>query len=326
MMSEYIHEVVLQEYIIENIIDMNLTVKYRINEQYNIISAKFNPEKTFWDLEGQLENGLWIPIEVEWISDNFLLHKHHKSKDFEKFNKMNGVLLTLRKSREIEHVQQISILENLSERQFKEDFKRWFKFKSNDYIDKTLDNYLVGNYQRKMPRILLYPLSKEAEMNYFSDEAIYQKNPDSPCLLGFKEAGYNKNLFIRDIQPNDICIFLHNNGAKMKRNIFIEKVKQKNIVVFRLAGYRVTSKIIHRTETTNFIDQYYWPDEIKDETLRYPYVCTIEEKPFILKKEFSFPFSPLFSEVTWESFRSCMLHKEYREISATDFSVFISAL
>lgn len=325
-MSEYVHEVVLQEYICEKISSMNLSVKYKTSEQYNIISARSNLDNTFWDLEGQLESGIWIPIEVEWISNNFLSHGHHKSKDFAKFISLNGVLLTLRKNRELERVQQISILDNLSEKAFKDDFKKWFKAKSNDYIDKTLDNYLIGNYSRKTPRILLYPLSKVAEINYFSNGSIYKKDNTGPSLLGFKEAGFNKNVFIRDIRPNDICIFLYNNGAKMPRNKFIHEIKNKNIAVHRLAGYKIKSRIIDRRERPGFIDINYWPDEIKDNVLRYPYVCIVEDEPFLMKNNLTFPYSDLFTETTWESFRSCMLHKEYREISALDFSIFISSI
>lgn len=325
-MSEYVHEIVLQEYICDKISSMNLSVRYKASEQYNIVSAKFNSDKTFWDLEGKLENGIWIPIEVEWISDNFLFHGHHKSKDFSKFISSNGVLLTLRRSREIEKVQQISILDNFSEKELKDDFKRWFKAKSNDYIDKTLDNYLTGNYNRKTPRILLYPLSKAAEMNYFSNGFIYKKHNAGPTLLGFKEAGFNKNIFIRDIQPNDICIFLYNNGIQMPREQFIDEIKNKKIRIHRLAGYKIKSRIIDRREKSGFIDINYWPDEIKDSVLRYPYVCIVEDEPFLMKKNLTFPYVDLFTETTWESFRSCMLHKEYREISALDFSIFISSI
>ena len=325
-MSEYVHEVVLQEYICEKISGMNLSVKYKTYEQYKIISAKINSKNTFWDLEGKLENGIWIPIEVEWISSNFLSHRHHKSKDFEKFNKLNGVLLTLRKSSEIEGIQQIAILDSLPEKQFKDDFKRWFKTKSNEYIDKTLDNYLTGNYYRKTPRILLYPLSKDADKNYFSSGTIYKKDISNPCLLGFKDAGFNRNVFIRDIQPNDICVFLFNNGVKMPRNKFIQECKKKNVIIHRLAVYRIKSKLIDRRKNMNFIDENYWPDEIRDNVLRYPYVCTIQDEPFLMKNNLIFPYNDLFSQTTWESFRSCMLHKEYREISSLDFTIFISSL
>lgn len=325
-MSEYIHEIILHDYIIEKIADMNLSVKYNKSEQYNLVSAKLNIQKTFWDLEGKLENGVWIPIEVEWISDNFISHGHKKSKDFDKFIKRNGILLTLRKSKEIEKVQQISILENVPEKQFKNDFKRWFKPKSNEYIDKTLDNYLIGNYERKIPRILLYPLSKAADNNYFSSGSIYKKDSSNPCLLGFKEAAYNANVFIRDIRPNDICLFIYNSGSKVPRNRFIEKIKNSEITVHRLIGFKINSKIIDRREKSDLLDDFYWPDEIKDKVLRYPYVCKVEAEPFISKSNFSFPYINLFTESTWESFRSCMLHKVYREISAMDFSLFLSSL
>lgn len=106
-MSEYIHEIVLQDYVREKIADMNFSVIYQSKARCTIVAARRNTEKTFWDLEGKLENDVWIPIEVEWISDNFKSHNHHRSKDFEKFCHLNGVLLTLRRSLEIEGVQQI---------------------------------------------------------------------------------------------------------------------------------------------------------------------------------------------------------------------------
>ena len=326
-MSEYIHEIVLQEYIIENISSLNLTIEFGARKYCNITAVKINTDKTFWDLEGKLDNGIWIPIEVEWISHNFLEHKHHKSKDYKKFLEKKGVLITLRKNKEIDKVQQISILDNISEKQFKKNFKTWFKGKSGDYVDKTINNYITGNYNRKIPRILLYPLSKDANKNYFpSGDDIYKKESNSPSLLGFKEKGYINNVFIRDLQPNDICVFIYNTGSKMERALFKQNISEKNIVIHRLVCYKVKSIIINRQENKTFVDDYYWPDEINEQVTRYPYVCEIEDKPFILKKNFILPYYDLFSDTTWEDFRSCMLHKEYREISPLDFSIFISGL
>ena len=97
-------------------------------------------------------------------------------------------------------------------------------------------------------------------------------------------------------------------------------------MLHRVAGYRIKSKIFDRREKKDFIDSYYWPDEIKDQVLRYPYICIVEKEPFLVKEGVNFPYVKLFSEATWESFRSCMLHKEYREISSLDFLNFVSLL
>ncbi|MBQ8390129.1 MAG: hypothetical protein IJX52_04045, partial [Oscillibacter sp.] len=77
-MSEYIHEIVLQEFLVENIASLDLTVQYKSSLRMKLIEAKFNKSGTFWDLSGKLEDGTWIPIEVEWISSNFVVHKHHR--------------------------------------------------------------------------------------------------------------------------------------------------------------------------------------------------------------------------------------------------------
>jgi hypothetical protein len=100
-MSQYIHEIVLQEFIVENVKALDLSIRHNTSN-YKLIEARHNKSGTFWDIEGKLENGKWIPIEVEWISGNFLTHKHHKSKDYSSFLKKKGVLIVLRKNREIE--------------------------------------------------------------------------------------------------------------------------------------------------------------------------------------------------------------------------------
>ena len=70
-MSEYIHEIVLQEYIIEKISHLNLSVSYKGLSRMKLVDAMFNNTGTFWDLSGKLENGDWIPIEVEWTTKIF---------------------------------------------------------------------------------------------------------------------------------------------------------------------------------------------------------------------------------------------------------------
>lgn len=125
-MSQYIHEIVLQEYIIENIESLELTVQYKNVSRMKLITARpnLNPNETFWDLEGKLENGIWIPIEVEWISSNFFLHKHHKKPSFRKFKENDGTIIVLRRNQEIPHIQQISLLDNRTEAWFKQDFTK----------------------------------------------------------------------------------------------------------------------------------------------------------------------------------------------------------
>ena len=73
-MSEYIHEVVLQEYIIEKMAQLNLSVTYKGYSRMRLVDAKPNHTGTFWDLLGKLENDVWIPIEVEWTTKNFTRH------------------------------------------------------------------------------------------------------------------------------------------------------------------------------------------------------------------------------------------------------------
>ena len=174
-MSEYIHEVVLQEYIIEKIAQLNLSVTYKGSSRMRLVDAKPNHTGTFWDLLGKLENDVWIPIEVEWTTKNFTRHKHQNDANFEKFKNKNGVLLVLRKTKELPNIQQISIFDSISESQFKSEFKSWFSKKSPEYIDRTLKEYLIGAYKRELPRIILYPLNQKARNNYFPNDEFYRK-------------------------------------------------------------------------------------------------------------------------------------------------------
>lgn len=258
-MSEYIHEVVLQDYIIENIIYLNLTVQFGGFSRMKLVEALSNSTKTFWDLSGKLEDGSWIPIEVEWTTSNFIQHKHNQSADFQKFISGNGVLLVLRKTKELPNIQQISILDSLSEAQFKKEFKAWFKKKSSEYIDKTLKMYMVGAYKRELPRIILYPLSKYARENYFPSGMLYRKNNVGPALIGFKPAGHKKNVFIRDLQPDDVILFIASDGTRCKRADFIDRIKSGRLKVDRLVGYRIrqgiTNKCANNLESTWNIGQ-----------------------------------------------------------------------
>ena len=183
-MSEYIHEIVLQEYIVENIAELDLTVQYKRQSRMKIVSAEFNRSGGFWDLNGKLEDGTQIPIEVEWITSNFITHKHHKSPTYRSFLDQNGILLVLRKSKELPGIQQLSIFDCQPEAQFKKLFKAWFKAKASDYVDQTLNTFMVGKYKREIPRIILYPLSKNARKNYFPNGNLYCKTPDSPSVEG----------------------------------------------------------------------------------------------------------------------------------------------
>ena len=325
-MSEYIHEIVLQEYIIENIEMLELTVQYKNISREKIIDARSNKTGTFWDLEGKLENGVWIPIEVEWITHNFYAHKHDKNKNYEQFLKKNGILLVLRKNKETPNMQQLSILENLTEALFKNHFKKWFKNRADEFTDETLKDYMVGKYKRHIPRVIIYPLSKNASNNYFPDYELYKKKIEDPFILGFKETGYKNNAFIRDLQPHDICLFIDANGSRCKRNEFIDKIKRDDLDLFRIAGYKISSKVIDKRAGNIDIDEFYWPDEIKKSELIYPYICRLEERPFIEKLDTSFPFIAGYSDDTWEAFRSCIQYGEYREISSLDFLLLISNL
>lgn len=325
-MSEYIHEIVLQEFVIENIANLDLTIQYKRASRMKLIHAEFNKKGTFWDLNAELENGTWIPLEVEWISSNFEQHRHHHSPDFQKFLDNNGVLLVLRKNKELPNIQQISIFDSLSEVQFKNKFQTWFKEKSVEYIDETLKTYMVGEYKREIPRIILYPLSLKARANYFTHNTLYKKNVTDPSIIGFKPTGYNKNLFIKDLQPNDICLFLASDGRRGKRREFINRVRKQELPLYRLTGYKIKQRIADKRAAGVGIDDEYWPDEIKNHKMIYQYVCVVENHPFINRTDLVFPFIETFSENTWEAFRSCIQYGEYREISPLDFTSLISRL
>jgi len=325
-MSEYIHEVVLQDYIVENILHLNLTIQFGGSSRMKIVEALYNNTKTFWDLSGKLENGNWIPIEVEWTTNNFIQHKHNQSADFHKFVSENGVLLVLRKTKELPNIQQISIFDSLSEAQFKKEFKAWFKKKSSEYIDKTLKMYMVGSYKRELPRIILYPLSQHARENYFPDDTLYRKNNRGPSLIGFKPTGYEKNVFIRDLQPDDVILFIASDGTRCKRKEFIDRINSGSLRIDRLVGYKIKHGVTDKCANNSRIDMEYWPDEIKSHEMIYQYICILEDQPFINKTDILFPFLKAYSDSTWEAFRSCMQYGEYREISPLDFTVFISSL
>ena len=74
------------------------------------------------------------------------------------------------------------------------------------------------------------------------------------------------------------------------------------------------------------VDDLYWPDEIKSREIIYPYICEVEDQPFISKTDIVFPYIESFTENTWEAFRSCAQYGEYREISPLDFAILISKL
>jgi len=325
-MSEYIHEIVLQEFVIDNIADLDLTVQYKRSSRMKLVDAVANRKGTFWDLNAKLENGIWIPLEVEWISSNFLAHKHHKNSEFPKFKDSNGVLLVLRKNKELPEIQQISILDNFSEAQFKNKFYSWFKKKSPGYIDETLKTYMIGGYRREIPRIILYPLSQGARENYFAHGTLYKKNAADPAVIGFKPSGYDKNAFIRDLQPNDICLFLASDGKRGTRQEFKNRIYAQKLPLYRLTGYRIKQKITDKCTACIGIDREYWPDEIKSHQMIYTYICVIEDQPFFNRTDAAFPFVENFSDSTWEAFRSCIQYGEYREISPLDFTSLISRL
>lgn len=325
-MSEYIHEIVLQDFIVENITDLDLTIQYKRSSRMKLIRAVPNHKGTFWDLNGELENGEWIPLEVEWISSNFEKHKHYHSPDFQKFLDNNGVLLVLRKNKELLNIQQISIFDSLSEAQFKNKFHAWFKRKSPEYIDETLKTYLVGGYKREIPRIILYPLSLGARANYFTDNTLYKKHVSDPSIIGFKPSGYNKNPFIKDLQPNDICLFISSDGKRGPRREFINRIRKKEMPLYKLTGYKIKQKVVDKRMASVKIDDEYWPDEIKRHQMIYQFICVVEDAPFIDKADLYFPFIETFSENTWETFRSCIQYGEYREISPLDFTSLISRL
>lgn len=325
-MSEYIHEIVFQDFIVENITDLNLTIQYKRSSRMKLIRAVFNKKGTFWDLNGELENGEWIPLEVEWISSNFERHRHHHNPGFQKFLDNNGVLLVLRKNKELLNIQQISIFDSLSQAQFKNKFHVWFKRKSSEYIDETLKTYLVGEYKREIPRIILYPLSLGARANYFADNTLYKKNTSDPSIIGFKPSGHNRNLFIKDLQPNDICLFIASDGKRGPRREFINRIRKKELPLYKLTGYKIKQKLVDKRIANIGVDDEYWPDEIKQHRMIYQFICVVEDTPFIDKADLVFPFIETFSENTWETFRSCIQYGEYREISPLDFTSLISRL
>lgn len=325
-MSEYIHEIVLQEFIIENVDILDLYIQYKNISRMKLVKVRFNQSGTFWDLEGLLENGIWIPVEVEWITNNFYSHKHHLNQNYQRFLNDNGILLVLRRNKDTPNIQQLTIFDNHTEAQFKQQFKKWFKAKSNEYIDKTLDNFTVGSFKRDIPRIILYPLSRFASQNYFSDGVLYRKSPTSSAVIGFKEAGYANNPFIRDLKENDICLFIESDGKRCKREQFIEKIRKQQLPLSRICGYKIKRKIAQKHGNVCGIDTIYWPDEIKSQKLIYPYFCLLNDIPFLEKTDMQFPFIQSFSENTWEAFRSCIQYGEYREISPLDFSLLLSNL
>lgn len=325
-MSEYIHEIVLQEYIIENIASLELTVQYKRQSRMKIVSAEFNRSGGFWDLNGELEDGTKIPIEVEWITTNFTSHNHHKSSSYKNFLAQNGVLLVLRKSKELAGIQQLSIFDCQSEAQFKKQFKAWFKAKASHYVDQTINTFMIGKYKREIPRIILYPLSKNARKNYFPSTDLYRKTPSSPPILGFTQSAYDKNIFIHDLQPNDICLFVDSSSAWCNCETFIRQVKAGQLPLFQLSGYKIKGKLLQKPSHALNIDSLYWPDEMKSKTCIYSYICEVEPNPFIHKTDMTFPFISSLSHDAWESLRSCIQRGEYRELSPLDFTILISQL
>jgi hypothetical protein len=322
-MSQFIHEIVLQEFIIENILLLDLNIKYK-NAHHKLVEARFNKTGTFWDLEGKLDNGVWLPVEVEWISENFDAHKHRKSESFNAFIKKKGVLIVLRKNKEIEYIQQYAVLDTIPHKKFELLFSYWFKKKSRDYSVNTLNEFLVGNYKRKLPRILVIPVSENARRNYFSMEPLYRKFSNNPLVLGFKENGYYNNEFVQDIQPGDICLFLDSDGIRTPRSTFIQKIKKKQIVIKKLVAFKITSKLFQIKNSKNKLDELYWPDEIKKKELIYPYRCRLADHPFIKIENTLMPFMEDYTEEKWELLRSCIQYGAYFEMSSNDFIGLIS--
>lgn len=162
--------------------------------------------------------------------------------------------------------------------------------------------------------------------NYFPQGALYHKHASDPAVIGFKEAGYNNNAFIRDLSPNDICLFISSDGTRCKRKEFISRIKSRNLPLYQLTAYRIAKPIFDKRENPSGLDVYYWPDEVRANKLIYPYICKLEEQPFIEKRNLPFPFIKSYSEATWEAFRSCLQFGEYREISPLDFTLLLSNL
>lgn len=324
-MSQYVHEIVLQEFIIENIALLDLNISYKATT-HKLLDAKFNKTGTFWDLEGKLDNGLWIPVEVEWISENFQKHDHNNDPSFAKFIRKKGILIVLRKSQEIENIHQYGILDTIPQKRFKALFSSWLKKKSPDYSDSTLNDFLVGNYKRKLQRILVIPVSANADRNYFSMEPLYRKNKTNPLVLGFKENGYVNNEFVRDIQPGDIALFIKCSGARTKRKVFISKIKKKQLLIKKLVAFQIRSKLFEIESKKYRLDKFYWPDEIKENKLIYPYRCKLADHSFIKVENIIMPDIDSYTEEKWELLRSCIQYGAYFEMSANDFLALISNL
>lgn len=324
-MSQYIHEIVFQDFIIENVSLLDLNIKYKTTT-HKLLDARFNKTGTFWDLEGKLDNGLWIPIEVEWISENFNNHKHHNSESFKTFVRKKGILIVLRKNKEIENIHQYAILDTIPQNRFKSLFSNWLKKKSNDYSISTLNDFLIGNYKRQVPRILVIPVSANARKNYFSMEPLYRKKPKDPLVLGFKENGYINNEFVRDIQPGDICLFVESNGIRTSRKSFISKVKKKRVVIKKLVAFQIKSKLFKIKNSKNKLDDLYWPDEIKEKKLIYPHRCRLADSPFIKTESKIMPYIESYTEEKWELLRSCIQYGNYFEMSSNDFIALVSNL
>ena len=145
-------------------------------------------------------------------------------------------------------------------------------------------------------------------------------------MIGFKPSGYDKNAFIRDLQPNDICLFLASDGKRGTRQEFKNRIYAQKLPLYRLTGYRIKQKITDKCTACIGIDREYWPDEIKSHQMIYTYICVIEDQPFFNRMDAAFPFVENFSDSTWEAFRSCIQYGEYREISPLDFTSLISRL
>lgn len=322
-MSQYIHEIVLQEFIIENVTLLDLNIKYN-NTNHKLLDARFNKTGTFWDLEGKLDNGLWIPIEVEWISKNFNNHKHRNSESFHIFIKKKGILIVLRKNKEIENLHQYAILDTIPHSRFESLFSNWLKNKSKEYSISTLNDFLVGNYKRKLPRILVIPISANARKNYFSMEPLYRKKAKNPLILGFKENGYFNNEFVRDIQPGDICLFIDSDGTRTQRKVFIQKIKKNQITIKKLVAFQIKSKLFEINNSKNKLDEFYWPDEIKEERLIYRFRCRLADHPFIKVENTLMPYLENYTEEKWELLRSCIQYGTYFEMNSNDFIALVS--
>lgn len=321
------HEIILQKFIYENIKSLNMTIN--IDRSFHkIIDAKLNPNnKYFWDLIGKLDNGTWIPIEVEWESKNFKEHKHLDNINIGKFKREHGVVVVLRKSQEISGITQISIFDNNNESKIIKLFKDWFVKSSPQLFDETINEYITGKYTRTIPRIIINSFGLEARNNYIGGDKIYKPKKNTPALMGFKENAYNNNKFVQDLKSGDIILFINctNTPRGDKKSDFINKVKNGQIKINYFRCYRIISSVWDAREINKFnTSQLWWKDEIKKKKIIYPYRCECEEKHFFDIQNVKFPYIKTYTEDIWIKFFGCLYWQERHELSPLFFTMLIS--